>query len=163
VKKRVYIETSIVSYLAARPSANLVTRARQKITRDWWQEQRDFFDLYASQFVLDEAGDGDPDAARARLRVLATLPGVPLTAQAVAQAREIVDEGLLPPNAGGDAMHLALATVHNMNVLLTWNCRHLANAVILGVIGRFMRIKGYEVPVVCTPDELSGNAGDLGE
>jgi hypothetical protein len=163
LKKRVYIETSIVSYLTARPSPILVTAAHQQITRDWWARCRPGFDLYGSQLVLDEAGKGNPEAARARLLALRGLPLLDVIPRAIDLGAEIVAHGLVSKEAGTDTLHLAMAVVHRMDALLTWNCRHLANAVILSQISPFVRIRGYQMPAVCTPEELSGDAGESGE
>jgi hypothetical protein len=162
VKKRVYIETTIVSYLTAKPSPILVIAAHQQVTREWWADRRREYACYVSEFVVREAGKGDPEAAKDRLAALASLPMLRVEQDAVVLAEELVAEGLLPEKAGTDALHLSMASVHEMHVLLTWNCRHLANAAILGEIGRFVRIKGYDLPIVCTPDELMGDAGDFG-
>ena len=159
MRTRVYIETSIVSYLTAEPSHQLIIAAHQQVTRAWWETQRGLYDLYASQFVIDEAGDGDPEAAKARLEALSRIPLVPLTPEAVALGKELVKLGLLPRKAGGDATHLGIAIMHNMNVLLTWNCTHLANAVILGNTGRYLKTKGLDLPIVCTPEVLMGGPG----
>jgi predicted nucleic acid-binding protein len=156
VKKRVYIETSIVSYLTAKPSPLLVIAARQEITREWWEQHRSRYDLRVSQPVLDEAGDGDPVAARGRLAAVRGVAVLAVTLDARTLAKAFVAEGLLPQAAATDALHLAMATVHGVDVLLTWNCRHLANAEILGEIGDAVRARGYRMPVVCTPEELMG-------
>jgi predicted nucleic acid-binding protein len=158
VKNRVYIETSIVSYLTARPSRDLIVAARQQVTRDWWEKQRRIYVCFVSEFVLPEAGRGDPGASRSRLSALANLPLLRVEEGAIELADGLVAAGLLPEIAATDALHLSMATVHEMNVLLTWNCGHLANATILGEVGRFVRIKGYELPIVCTPDQLMGDA-----
>jgi hypothetical protein len=156
VKKRVYIETSIASYLTARPSRDFIQAARQQITRDWWEDRRNEFDLFVSQYVLDEAGDGDIVAARRRLELLDELPLLESTEEAVELGEALLFEGAVPKKAATDALHIAVATIHKMNVLLTWNCKHLANAEILGDVARVIRSIGYEPPVICTPDELMG-------
>jgi len=156
VNQRVYLETTIVSYLTARPSRDLILAAHQEVTRQWWEGQREQFRLYVSQFVLDEAGDGDPAAAAVRLELLKGFTLLPLTDEVRDVATGLLDAGVLPRKAEADAVHIAVATVHEMDVLLTWNCRHLANAVILGNVGRHLRDREYEVPIICTPDELMG-------
>jgi hypothetical protein len=157
VKKRVYIETSIASYLTARPSRDLIQAARQQITTDWWEDRRSEFDLFVSQYVIDEAGDGDIDAASRRLKLLDGLPLLESTEEAVELGEVLLSEGVVPQKAVTDALHIAIATIHKMNVLLTWNCKHLANAEILGELSRVIRSRGYEPPVICTPDELMGD------
>jgi len=109
--------------------------------------------------VLDEAGDGDPTAAGRRLEALAGLPVLRVSPKATGLAKDLVRKGLLPEKAVIDALHLAMGVVHEVDVLLTWNCRHLANATRLGEIGRFVRSIGYEMPIVCTPEELMGEVG----
>lgn len=117
--------------------------------------------MYTSQFVLDEAGDGDPAVAKKRLDVLADLPLVPASEEAAELAKKLVGQRLLPRQAAADATHLAIATVSDMDMLLTWNCRHLANASMLVQVSKFIRMIGYEAPIVCTPDELMGDLGKL--
>ncbi|MFB3891934.1 MAG: type II toxin-antitoxin system VapC family toxin [Phycisphaerae bacterium] len=162
-KKRVYIETTIVSYLTARPTRDLILTAHQEITREWWEACRRAFELFVSRLVLDEAARGDAEAAAKRLAILRDLPELPVTGEATGLAARLLREGLLPRQAAADAMHLAMATVHCMDALLTWNCRHLANASILGEVGMFVRRMQYELPIVCTPDELMGESGSLGD
>lgn len=157
MKQRVYIETTIVSYLTAKPSVNLIIAAHQEITRQWWEKNRQEFDLFVARIVLDEAGRGNAEASAKRLAILRDLPELTTTPDAERLAMDLVGAGLLPEQAGADAMHLAVATVHKMDVLLTWNCRHLANGKKLGQIGRFVRTRNYELPTVCTPDELVGD------
>lgn len=156
MKKQVYVETSVVSYLTARQSRDLVRAARQEVTLEWWDRRRKEFDLYISALVLQEAGQGDREAARKRLEALDGLPLLKLTDEAVVLAEALLKEGPFPAKAADDAIHLALATVSEMDFLLTWNCRHLANAELSGPAARFLRAKGYEPPVVCTPEELMG-------
>ena len=159
MRKRVYIETTIVSYLTAKPSRDLIRMAHQEITREWWEGQRARHDLCVSQFVLDEAGDGDAEAAEERIKALEGLPLLAVTDEVRELAKALVKQGLLPKTAATDALHLALVIVHEVDILLTWNCRHLANAVMLRDAGRLVRMKGYEMPIVCTPEELMGDEG----
>jgi len=156
MKKRVYLETTIISYLTARPSRDLIQAARQELTREWWERRRDDFELYISQFVVDEAGGGDSAAAEKRLQILNDLPQLGITDEVILLGENLIREGALPEKAAIDALHIALSTVHEMDVLLTWNCRHLANAEILGVVNRFIRSEGFESPIICTPEELMG-------
>ena len=154
MKKSVYLETTIVSYLASRPSRDLVLAAHQQITREWWEGRRGSFDLYVSQVVLDEAGDGDQGAARRRLDLVMSLAVLDITEDVVALAEKLISEGPLPREAADDAFHIALAAVHGMDFLLTWNCTHLANAQLLGAISAVLIRNGYLPPVICTPEEL---------
>ena len=156
MKRRVYIETSIVSYLTARPSRDLIQAARQHITSEWWQERRREFDLCVSQYVFDEAGNGDLIMARQRLELISDLAMLDATEEADELGRALIAEGPIPRKAAIDALHIAVATVHEVNVLLTWNCRHLANVELFRDVERVIRSFGYEPPMICTPDELMG-------
>jgi predicted nucleic acid-binding protein len=157
VKKSVYIETTIVSYLTGWPSADLIRAARQAITKRWWRDRRRHFDLFTSQVVLEEAGKGDERAAARRTRILQRLTRLGTTAQALALAAALIDKQAMPPKAAVDALHLAVASVEKIDILLTWNCTHLANGEMLGEMARVIAAKGHRVPIVCTPEELMGD------
>jgi predicted nucleic acid-binding protein len=153
MKSSIYVETSIVSYVTARPNRDLVRAAHQQVTREW-SATRDAFDLYASQLVLDEAAAGDASAATERLEALRDLPLLELTAEATALGRDLLREAALPSKAAADALHIALAAEHGMDCLLTWNCAHIANATMRPRIEAICRSNGFEPPVICTPLEL---------
>ena len=156
MKPRVYIETTVISYLAARQTRDLIVAARQEITWEWWQENRSGFELYVSQHVLREAGAGDTDAARRRLEIVDGFPRLELKPEVLALAHRLVESGPIPANAAEDALHISLATVHGMDYLLTWNCRHIANATIRNSVTEIANNEGYQCPVICTPGELLG-------
>lgn len=160
MKPKVYIETTIVSYLASKPSRDLITAAHQQITHDWWETRLADFEVYISQFVLDEAGAGDADAAAKRLALLASFPLLDATPEALELARALVERGAIPPRKATDAAHIAVATVHYMQFLLTWNCTHLANAEILAQVQTICAQLGYAAPIVCTPEALFGGQDD---
>ena len=156
MKQRVYIETTIVSYLTARPSRDLILAAHQEVTRQWWEGRRKGFDLQISQFVLNEAAGGDAVMAKKRMALLKGIRQLPVTDEVIELGRALIADGLLPPKAGIDALHIAVASVYETDVLLTWNCRHLANAELLRELGRYLQSKDYEMPVITTPEELMG-------
>ena len=154
--QRVYIETTTPSYFAARPGRDLLQAARQQITQHWWRTERHNYDLYVSQIVIDEVALGDAEAAQRRLLILSDLPMLALTTDVDELALKIMASQLLPPRASRDAIHIAVASVHNIDILLTWNCKHIANAAIIKELGRVVINAGYEIPVICTPEELCG-------
>ncbi|MBN2494845.1 MAG: type II toxin-antitoxin system VapC family toxin [Deltaproteobacteria bacterium] len=156
MKPTVYIETSVISYLAARPSRDLITAANQQLTHVWWRVRRPSFEVFASHLVVDEASAGDPEASRHRQEILADLPLLEATEEAQALALDLLRETPLPPPATPDALHIALAVVHGMDYLLTWNCRHLANAELRPRIERTCKALGFRPAVMCTPAELMG-------
>lgn len=155
--KRVYIETTIPSYLAARPSRDLLQAARQQITHDWWHNQRQDYDLCISEMVLDEAAAGDSEAAARRLALLQAFPLLDLTEAVNVVAKAIMAAALLPVQATRDAVHIAVSSVHRVDILLTWNCRHIANAAIMKELGQVVTHCGYDIPIICTPEELLGD------
>ncbi len=149
-----YIETSVVSYLTARPSRDVVIAAYQEITREWWLHAPDRFDLVASELVVAEAGAGDPNAARLRLEALKTVALLDATPEAERLAQALVDLGAVPHRAAEDAVHIAIAATNGGDFLVTWNFRHIANAAMRARIEHACRQEGYEPPVICTPNEL---------
>lgn len=152
-KPTIYIETSIVSYLTAFGSRDLVLAAHQELTRGWWESRNDF-GLFASQVVIEEASAGDVGAANRRLDALRDIPLLNVTDDAVMLATGLVRDGGLPQKARLDAFHVAIATVHGIDYLLTWNCKHIANAALRGKIENICKAAGYQPPVICTPFEL---------
>lgn len=158
MKPRVYVETTVVSYLTARRSRDLVVAAHQQITEDWWRDRRDDFDLYVSASVELEAAAGDQAAAARRLAAIEALDRLAITDEVEALASALIVAGMLPQKAAEDALHITIATVHGMDFLLTWNCRHIANAEIRRRLTGTMVEKGYVLPVICTPEELAGDS-----
>jgi len=154
MKERVYLETTIFSYLTARPSRDIVVAAHQETTRAWWETRRDRFHLIASQLVLQEAEAGDRRAADLRIEQLKGVDLVELTEEILRLAKKLIDRGAFSPKAGEDALHVAAAAVNGADFLLTWNLKHIANAAVRGRIEAVCRQEGYEPPAICTPEEL---------
>ena len=154
MKPKVYLETTIPSLLTAWPSRDLIIAADQQVTKEWWRTRRHDFELFVSQVVLDEAAEGDKAAAAARLAEIRGLPILEVNGEVERVARAVLKSGMIPIKASNDALHLAVAAVHRMRFLLTWNCRHLANAAIGGQLSAACREAGFEMPVICTPKEL---------
>ena len=153
----VYIETTVVSYLVANPSRDPVLAAHQQLTRQWWQDERRRYGCVTSQEVLREAGLGDAEMSRRRLEALAVLTLIAVDESARGLTRTLMATGILPVAAGSDALHLVLASQHQLDLLLTWNCRHLANPHIAGKLRAFMHQYGLALPEICTPVELMGD------
>lgn len=150
----VYLETTIPSYLAAHPSRDLIIAAHQQITHEWWRTARERFDLYLSEYVLDEIRVGDPDAAARRLAIVADLPILPLS-EDIRALVEVYGERLgLVGRGRADVPHLAFAVAHEMDYLVTWNCAHIAN----GEMIRRLRDVNIELhrftPLIVTPEEI---------
>jgi predicted nucleic acid-binding protein len=156
MKESIYIETSLIGYLTARPNNNLVFMANQEITRRWWNTRRGEFMLYISSIVLDEAAKGDSEMVEQRLRILEDLPVLELTEEVKVLGSQFLAKSNLPPRASDDAIHIATATIHNVDYLLTWNCKHIANAQIQKKLAQICLDLGYSLPIMCTPYELMG-------
>ncbi|MGO9469063.1 MAG: type II toxin-antitoxin system VapC family toxin [Isosphaeraceae bacterium] len=152
--ERVYIETTFVSYLTARPSRDVVIAGHQQVTHEWWDTRRGSYELCVSQLVVQEAAAGDPQAAQERLEVLQPMTFLETTAWALALAKALIQAGALPAKAADDALHIAIAATQGVPYLLTWNCRHLANATMRPLIEYVCVSNGLKAPIICTPEEL---------
>lgn len=153
MKPKTYLETTIVSYLAAASSSDVVIAGHQQITRNWW-ERRHRFELYVSAAVVDEVTRGDAMVARRRLAMLHDLPVLDLSAGVHQLAARLIAQHAVPARALVDAVHIAVTAVNEIDYLLTWNCRHIANAAVRGKIEETCRAEGLRAPVICTPEEL---------
>ena len=159
--KTVYVETSVVSYLTARATSNLLAAAWQAATTEWWDTHRSRFELCTSTLTLEEAGRGHLEAASRRLTALGEIATLPITEAVVALSDVLIHERALPANAQADAIHFAVSAVHRVDYLLTWNFRHLANAETKPLIRRVCEQQGYISPEICTPSELMGGREDV--
>jgi predicted nucleic acid-binding protein len=157
MKSKVYVETSIISYLTSRPSNDVRALANQSITQDWWEVERPKFDLVISEFVIAEASLGHQAAAQLRLAALKGLMVLEVNAAVGVLGSELIRQNALPARAETDAFHVAVAAVNGIEYLLTWNCTHIANAYTRPKIEATCRALGYEPPIICTPQELSEN------
>ena len=157
MSETVYIETSILGYLTARSTKNLILAANMEITKDWWESRRNAFILYTSEAVLEEVAQGDTAIAARRLEILRGFPLLALNQAVQDLAAQFLARSSLPPKAKVDAIHIAAATIHGMDYLLTWNCKHIANAQIQGKLAEISLDFGYVLPILCTPNELMGD------
>lgn len=159
-KPTVYIETSILSCLTARPSRDLIVAGQQQITAEWWENAKEEYKLFVSTVVIEEASGGDAEAAEWRLESIVEMDALNVTDNAVQLAALLIQKGAMPSKAVQDALHVAIACVHRIQYLLTWNYRHLANATMREAINQICREAGYTAPVICTPVELGGENVD---
>ncbi len=155
-KKSVYLETSFISYLTGRPSRDLVAASHQALTREWWETQRDQFALFASELVTSEAKRGHPEAAAERLALLDTLDSLHITDSISILANKLIETHAIPEIATADAVHVSIAAVNGIDYLLTWNCKHIANARCIGAIYDTCLINGFKPPLILTPEAFLG-------
>lgn len=153
-KPSVYIETRIISYLAADPSRHPVTLRNQQLTHAWWNTRRDEYELFTSNVVIEEAADGDRVMAARRMALLAPIPILAENEEIRALATELGRRIPLPPRVNADAAHVAIATVYEVAYLLTWNCKHIANQKLIPRIERICSASGRKAPILCTPAQL---------
>ena len=152
----VYLETTVISYLVSRPSRDLLVAAHQQTTHAWWSDRRASFECYVSQLVIDEAARGDPEEAGKRMAAIGAFPVLEIARDAETLTRAILASGAIPPTAVRDAGHIAVAAVSDVDYLVTWNCKHLANAQIIRRVSVVCNREGYNMPLICTPEELMG-------
>ena len=152
--KTVYIETSIIGYLTSRPSRDIRVAAWQQITSQWWEQERPKYELFTSELVVAEASAGDSEAARECLRQIKDIPEIAIDDRIRRFAARLIADGGVPSEAQADALHIAAASVQELDYLLTWNCRHIDNAATKPIIRSICVVAGYRCPEICTPLEL---------
>ena len=157
MKPKVYLETSFIGYLTSWPSRDVVVLGHQQVTREWWETRRVLFELFTSEVVVAEAERGDATAVQERRIILAATQRLAASRRAEELVPVLLQATGLPLKVYADMAHVALATVHGMQYLLTWNCRHIANATITRSLTKACREYGYEPPVICTPEALMGD------
>ncbi|MGI8468876.1 MAG: type II toxin-antitoxin system VapC family toxin [Pyrinomonadaceae bacterium] len=160
MKPKVYLETSIISYLTAKPSSSLIVAGHQLTTFNWWNKERKNFNLFVSDLVLAEARRGDAIMVEARLNLAHSLKSLAITEEVIELSEKIMECGILPAKAAADASHIAIATIHRIDYLLTWNCKHIANAKIFPKVYEICENNGYKPSLICTPNELLGENDD---
>ena len=154
MKPIVYIESSVISYLTSRPSADPIKSAWQAVTTQWWNTKRDQVTACISPYVIDEVGAGDPEAARQRIDMIRPLTVLDTNTEIEALADFLLLGGGLPPKARFDALHIACAAFHNVNIVMTWNFKHIANPVQLPVMRGLCAARGYRLPELVSPLEM---------
>ena len=160
MKPSVYIESSIIGYLASWPSRDVIVAARQAISHDWWGKHRHRFDLRISALVEEEICRGDDEAANRRLGWIAQIPSLETSDQAIELSRQLMTEGVIPAGSEDDALHIAIAAAQGADFLLTWNFRHINNAETKSAIIRVVESRGFVCPHICSPEELGGGSND---
>ena len=158
MKRRVYVETSVISYLTSRTSRDLVVAARQEVTREVWPRLLRDYETVISFLVLEESSQGDPEAARRRSEAVKDLPVLELDAQVKVLAQRLVEARAIPPEHPEDALHVAVAAINGCDFVLTWNFAHLNNALKRADIRHIIEERGLESPEICSPEEMYGES-----
>ena len=158
-KMRVYVETSVVSYLTARPSHDVLKMAQQLATRDWWGRAPSLYDLFVSDLVIDEASRGDAEAAAKRVSAVnGVCRFLPINREMIALAERLVEVTAVPQSSLDDAIHIATAAIHRMDYIVSWNCRHIANPQTKPLIRKTCEAMGFIYPEICTPFDMIGGS-----
>ncbi|MDE3057436.1 MAG: type II toxin-antitoxin system VapC family toxin [Bacteroidota bacterium] len=156
MKPKLYIETTIPSYLVSSLSRDLIVAGHQQITRLWWETRKSDFDIFISQFVINEASGGEESQAEKRLKAIEPFSQLEVTNDVLRLAEAFLSSKVVPKKAATDAAHIAVASVHGMDYLMTWNCAHIANATIFNAVKNICLKEGFPFPIICTPEELMG-------
>ena len=154
MKPTVYIETSVISYLTAQVSRDLVVAAHQQVTAEWWEQALPAFEPFISPVVLEEIGRGDPDAAKKRMKAVSAFQVLEVAPEVRDLAEHYFAAIDLPEKARADAYHLALAVRHGMDYLVTWNCTHIAGGKVKLIVQRVNAGRALATPIICMPEEL---------
>ena len=160
MKPVVYIESSLISYLVSRPSRDVIVAGRQAVTLEWWDNEKERFDLRVSALVEEEIGRGDPSAAERRLALIEGIPSLATTESALFLAERLIAKKAIPAGSEDDALHIAIAATQGVDYLLTWNFKHINNAETKKTITRVVESLGYVCPLLCSPEELGGASND---
>ena len=155
-KPKVYVETTVVSDATALPARDVVQLGRQVVTRDWWATAGERFDLYSSKVVDREIRMGDPEAARRRVDAMRGQPELEVGPLEVELAQKLIDGKAVPKEYPDDALHIAVAAIHGMDYLVSWNFKHITNGQTIPLVAKICRDVGYECPCICTPQMLLG-------
>ena len=154
MKPKVYIETSVISYLASKPSRDIVIAGRQAISHDWWKNHRQGFDLRISALVEEEISRGDVWAAKRRMALIEKIPSLVITDKATEMSEFLLTKGLIPKGSEEDALHIGIAVAQGVDYLLTWNFKHINNAKMKIEINNIVESCGFVCPQICSPEEL---------
>lgn len=154
MKKRIYVETTVVSYLTAKPSRDIMVAGHQGATREVWPQLSTKYETYISVLVFQEAGKGDPNQARMRLAAVEVFPMLDIDDEARSLAEKIILRRAIPAEYPEDALHIAVAAVNGMEIILTWNFAHLNNPFTRKMVRQVVEGEGYECPEICSPEEL---------
>ena len=154
--QKIYIETSVVSYLTARPSQNIIIAGHQIVTKDFW-DKLDISHTFISELVLQEAGQGDAQASQMRLEAIDQLKELEIDEECKKLAKILLEKKVIPNEFPEDALHIAVASVHNMDAIVTWNFKHINNPVTRKKIKTIITEEGYNSPELCSPEEFLGD------
>ena len=156
----VYIESSVISYIASRPSRDIVIAARQAISHDWWENHRQKFDLRVSALVEEEVSRGDTFASQRRVELIENIPSLAISYEATNLAELLVTQHAIPEGSEEDALHISIASSQGVDFFLTWNFKHINNAEMKSKIVKTVESCGFVCPQICSPEELGGTSDD---
>lgn len=160
MKRKVYIETTIVSYYTGQPTRDLIIAARQEETRALWPQLERKYDSFISALVLTESREGNPDIANKRMDALVSFPVLDVTQEAEELANDLLNYSAVPETFPEDALHIAIAAVNGMEIILSLNFKHINNPFLFGKIRSVVEKAGYKCPEICSPEQLLENENE---
>jgi len=155
-KLSIYLETSFISYLTNKTNSDPFINANQRLTKEWWHIKRHLHTLFISQTVLDEIASGHEEAGNRRIESIKEAQILSITSEVLALAKAFIDKKIIPIKASEDAFHLSVSTINEIDILLTWNCKHIANREIENKLRETCEKLGYTLPSIKTPANLLG-------
>ena len=154
MKQSVYIESTVISYLIARPSRDLIVAGHQQLTREWWDFALPKLDPFISQFVINEISLGDPVASKSRIKIASDFPLLEMKPGIASLADQYFRAIRIPEKAKSDAFHLAIAAWHGLDYMVSWNCTHIASGRVRAIVEQINAKNNFATPTICTPEEL---------
>jgi hypothetical protein len=156
MRQKIYLETSVVSYLVSRPSKNIVIAGRQAVTKDMW-DIIDNYDAFISDIVIQESSKGDMTLAKLRLDAVEKFNILKIDDEAKERAKLLIQKKAIPDKCPEDALHISISAVNGIDVVVTWNFKHLNNPFTRVMIRKVIEMNGYICPEICSPDEFLGD------
>ena len=154
MKEKVYLDTTIPSYIIATPSRDIILLTHQELTREWWEESRENYDLYISDIVILEINGGNREYAQKRSDLLNGIKVLENNSEIEVLVNKYMNHFNFPEKLYRDMYHVAFTVYYKIDFLLTWNFAHLNNAHFKVQLHRFNRKNGYDSPEICNPEEL---------
>lgn len=154
VRPKLYVETTVISYLVARPSNDASLVYRQQITRQLWEECADDYEFVVSDIVISEILRGDAETAQRRFDVVANLTILDISPDVDKLTQDLIDAGAVPHQARSDAQHITFAAVNSIDYLVSWNYKHIVNEIKRQLINEVCHAAGFQSPTICTPIEI---------
>lgn len=152
--EQVYLETTIQSYLVSKESRDIIVLGHKELTKEWWLKNKNKYELFVSEIVIDEISQGNPDLIKERLEIIKEIKALKLTNEIENIASKYMEFFNFPDKLVRDIYHVSYCVFYNIDFLLTWNCKHIANAHFKIQLEKLNNKLKLYTPMICTPEEL---------